>query len=292
LKKDLPIFPDHQAAIKWWLGKEFLYLRDWTIVFYLPDFSARIKHIRFAKDRFIVEVEEGILKVNDLGNKFYIDYENIPSETGEIDFSNNNWIQINDSVRRFYILIYDKKNPAIKIIDYRDYNLKDPYGKKKDLDIEYEEENIEYWISKGENEETEFKLEIDDKCKKKFLETVCSFSNSNSGRIFIGIDDNGNVKGLDENKIEKYFKKIPDLIRNWIDPQVKANIEIMEYRGNKIIIVGISKGDNPPYNYKDYGVYIRAESTDRIATRDELLSLIPKEPSIKDGLDRIFRARS
>lgn len=278
LKERLPAVPEYQTSIKWWLGKELSYLSDWTIAFYLPDFNARIKNVRFAKDRFIVEAEEGMLTMSDLGGKYYIEYENISPETGEVDFPKTNWIQIKDSVGRFYIILYDKKDPSIGIIDYRDYNWKHPYGDREDLDVEYEEENIEYWVSRGENDDNEFKLEIEnDKTNKEFLETVCSFSNSYSGRIFIGIDDNGNVKGLDERQIERYQKKIVDLIRNWIEPQVKPKVEVTELREKKIIIVSIPKGNNSPYHYKDHGVYIRVGSTDRIATRYELLSLMPKE---------------
>ena len=142
-------------------------------------------------------------------------------------------------------------------------------------------------MTSGESEEIEFKLEMEsDKDKKEFLETVCSFSNSLGGRIFIGIDNNGNPKGLDEIQIERYQKKIPDLIRSWIEPQVQSKIDVTELRQKKVIMASINKGSQPPYNYRDHGFYIRAGSTDRIATLDELLSLVSKE---ERGL-RYFRS--
>jgi len=279
LKEKLPAIPDYLTAINWWLGKEWFYFNNWTIAFYLPDFSARIKKVKFTRDSFISDVEVGILAMDDLAGKYYIEYENIPPETGKIVFSESNKIQIKDKVGRFYIVVYNKKEPSV-VIDYRDYNWKYPHLDKEspDIEIEYEEEDIEYWVSSGENDEVEFKLEIEnDKTDKEFLETVCSFSNSYGGRIFIGIDNNGNVKGLNETQIERYKKKIPDLIRNWIEQQVQPKIAVTELREKKVIMVSITTGNNPPYNYKDHGIYIRAGSTDRIVTRDELLSLIPKE---------------
>lgn len=277
LKEGLPAMPEYWTTINWWLSKELFYLCDWTIVFYIPDFNARIKSVNFTRDSFVIPAEKGILTMNDLGGKYYIEYENIPPETGEISFSETNKIPIKDKVDRFYIVLYNKKEPSIGI-DYRDYNWKHPYQDKDSFDIEYEEEDIEYWVMRGESEEVEFKLEIEnDKTDKEFLETVCSFSNTHSGRIFMGIDNNGNVKGLNETQIERYQKKILDLIRNWIEPQVQQKVKVAELREKKIIMVSITKENSPSYNYKDHGIYIRAGSTDRIATRDEVLSLIPKE---------------
>ena len=277
IKEGLPAIPDYHTAINWWLDKELSYIQDWIIAFYLPDFSARIKKVKFSKDSFIINVEAGILAVDDLAGKYYIKYENISPETGEVAFSENNKIQIKDKVSRFYIVIYNKKDSSVRI-DYRDYDWRHLYQDRESLDIEYEEENIEYWVARGEDEEVEFKLELENyKTDKEYLETVCSFSNTYGGRIFVGVDNNGNVKGLNETQIERYQKKIPDLIRNWIEPQVQPKIEVVELREKKIITVRIIKGGNSPYNYKDHGIYIRAGSTDRIATRDEVLSLIPEK---------------
>lgn len=268
LKERLPAIPDYRNAIEWWFGKELFYLNDWIIVFYIPDFSARIKKVKFAKDDFIIDIEAGILAVDDLVGKYYLEYENISPETGKIAFSETNKIRIKDKVGRFYIVIYNKKEPSVRI-DYRD---------REDSDIEYEEEDIEYWVTSGESEDVEFKLETEnDKTDKEFLETVCSFSNTYGGRIFVGIDNNGNVKGLNETQIERYQKKIPDLIRKWIEPKVQQKVKVAELREKKVIMVSITKGSSPPYNYNDHGIYIRAGSTDRIATRDELLSLIPEK---------------
>jgi len=48
-------------------------------------------------------------------------------------------------------------------------------------------------------------------------------------------------------------------------------------------MVSINKGSQPPYNYRDHGFCIRAGSTDRIATRDELLSLMAEESKFVKG---------
>lgn len=272
VKNEIPLLPDYHSAIRWWLGNDFDYLNDGKIIFYLPDVRARISDIKIAKDEFIVKSESRLAKIGDLRGKYYVSYERMSPDIGDLDFSKPCHIAIKEDVQRIYVILYDKNTPS-NIIDYRDYNLR--YSREDDLDIEYEESNIEYWLVSGESADIEFKLEVEDKKTDQFIESVCSFSNTYGGRIFIGVDDNGNVKGLDENQIAKYQQRMPDWIRNWIEPQPQATIEVVDVRGKALIMVTVPKGNDQPYNYRDHGVYIRAGATDRIATRDELVLLMP-----------------
>ena len=278
LKLGLPAIPECRTATGWWFGRDMFFSRDWTVTLYFPDFSARIKNVRFGKDSFITDIEESILERANLGGKYYIEYLDLSSEVGDVDFTVSNQIPIKDNVRRFYFVLYNKSDATR--IDYRDYNWVHPFTDKRGVDIESEEESIEYWITRGENEQIEYKLEVEkEKDNEEFLESICSFSNTYGGQIFIGIDDNGNVKGLSENQIIRYRSKLPDLIRSWIEPQVQRVVEVIKVRGKEVIIVRVPKGDNQPYSYRDHGIYIRAGSTDRIATRDELLSLVERKKS-------------
>ncbi len=278
LKLDLPAIPEFHAANSWWFGKDIFYLREWIIAIYLPDFGARIKNVVFGKDSFVMDIEEGFLKKENVGGKYYLEYLDLSSDVGDLNFAISNQIPIKDNVRRFYFVLYNKNDAAR--IDYRDYNWMHPYTDRSRLDIEYEQENIEYWITRGENERIEYKLEVErDQDNEEFLESVCSFSNTYGGQIFIGVDNNGNVKGLSENQINRYKSKLPDLIRSWIEPQVQRLVQVIKVRERDVIIVRIPKGDNQPYNYRDHGIYIRAGSTDRIAARDEIVSLAQRNKS-------------
>jgi len=271
--KDLPVFPDYYEALESWFGKELRHLPEGQLVFYIPRYQARISNVTFAKDMFIVSLEKGSCPKREIAAKYFIGYENLPNDFGKLDFQNKNYIPLKDKVLKFYIVLFNKKGGIP--VDYRNYNFGDIYN--KDLDIEYDEGNIEHWLAEGENESLEYKLSIDAKNPKEFIESICAFSNTRGGRIILGVDDKANVKGLDEVQIGKYKVQIPDLIRQWIEPQTKLRIKTSEARGKKLIIVSVQKGDNPPYNYKNQGVYIRANATDRKATREELVQLQPQE---------------
>lgn len=273
-KKNLPVFPDYYIALESWFGKELRYLNEGRLVFFVPRYWARISNVTFAKDMFIVNVEEGSCPKREIAAKYFIGFENLPDDYGELDFHKENRIFLKDRVRRFYIVIFSIKCDSI-LLDYRNYDFEGVYH--KNLDIEYDEGDIEYWLAEGENEFVEYKLCIDENDPREFIESICALSNARGGRIILGVDDKANVKGLDETQIEKYKLRIPDLIRQWIEPQAQINIETSETLGKKLIIVSVQKGDNPPYNYKDHGFYIRANATDRIATREELLQLTDRK---------------
>ncbi len=93
--------------------------------------------------------------------------------------------------------------------------------------------------------------------KAKFADTICkeivAFLNTNGGDIIIGVDDNGNVVGL--NNIDETSKKISDMITDQIEPNPQAIIssEIRYDEGKMIFIVHVQKGVRPLYCQKKYG---------------------------------------
>ena len=62
--------------------------------------------------------------------------------------------------------------------------------------------------------------------KAKYTDTICkeivSFLNADGGQVIIGVDDNGNVIGVD--KIDDTLKKISDVITMQIEPNPQEEI--------------------------------------------------------------------
>ncbi len=65
-------------------------------------------------------------------------------------------------------------------------------------------------IHGGENITVEFKKSRTEVTKDVY-ETVCAFSNRDGGHIFLGVKDNGDILGIEEDKIDK-VKIIPGWI--------------------------------------------------------------------------------
>ncbi len=97
------------------------------------------------------------------------------------------------------------------------------------------------------------KLEL----KAKYTDTICkeivAFLNSNGGQIIIGINDNGDVVGVE--KIDETLKKISDVITTQIEPNPQEEIrtELKFDSGKTLIVLYVSKGTRNIYCQKKYG---------------------------------------
>lgn len=275
-------FPDFRSAVTYFFGKEGNLIDDWTAAFSFPNFGTRIEEIIIYKDRIEICIKSSI--VNNIIVKHYIEYNPGNQYSGYFNFSEQKAISIIGKPSRLYLWIYNKNKPK-EIIDYRnnDWRYFNPYSLIEYTNVKYGVESIEDLIYYGESDYVEFKLDIDsEKSQYEFLETVCSFSNSEKGgKILIGVDDKGNIKGLNDDIVGMLkAKKIPDLIRAHIEPYPKYDFKIHTIRAKKILEVHIGSGDAKPYVDKERGCFIRDKDRDRAARHDELLSLIPVSNNI------------
>lgn len=93
--------------------------------------------------------------------------------------------------------------------------------------------------------------------KAKYTDTICkdvvAFLNTDGGDVIIGIDDNGNVVGL--NNIDETSKKISDIITDQIEPNPQSLIrsEIHYEDGKSLLVIHVQKGVRPLYCQKKYG---------------------------------------
>jgi len=130
-------------------------------------------------------------------------------------------------------------------------------------------------ISNGESSYIEFKEEA---VKAKDLgEEFIAFSNSEGGTVIIGVSDDGEIKGISDEKIEE---RIMNICRNNCIPNIIPIYELINIDDKKIAVVTIPKGLNKPYYTTDHKYYIRVGTTKRIASREELLRLFEANGSL------------
>ena len=109
-----------------------------------------------------------------------------------------------------------------------------------------------------ESETVELKEIVVDEIKKEII----AFANSNGGRLYIGVRDDGEVIGLDDP--DRVSLQISNMVRDAIKPDVTMflHYETIEEKGKKIIVVDIQRGTNRPYylakkGMRPEGVYVR-----------------------------------
>jgi len=93
-------------------------------------------------------------------------------------------------------------------------------------------------LKDGENINVEFK-ESKNKLNKDIFETVCAFLNRNGGELLLGVRDDGNVVGVEEEYISKLRKDFVTSMNNTqkISPTFYLSIEEIEIDGKKILYV-------------------------------------------------------
>jgi len=101
-------------------------------------------------------------------------------------------------------------------------------------------ERLEKAIFLGENIAIEFKR-CGGNIEGDTYESVCSMLNRFGGEIFLGVEDNGTVKGVPEKAAQELVKNFISMIGNSdiISRTVYLTPEILDYDGKKVIYIRI-----------------------------------------------------
>lgn len=103
-----------------------------------------------------------------------------------------------------------------------------------------------------ENETVELKRQYIDDIKKEII----AFANTLGGTIYIGVDDTGNVIGLNASNLDSIMLKLSEIARDSILPDIlpflSINSEVVEDK--HVIVVHVSAGVNRPYYLKEKGL--------------------------------------
>lgn len=130
-----------------------------------------------------------------------------------------------------------------------------------------------------ESKTIEYKREFTDEIKK----TVIAFANTDGGKIFVGVEDDGNILGVSQP--DTVTLQINNAIRDAIRPDVTLFTEtIVEQLDEKpVVVIFVQRGTARPYylsgkGIRPEGVFVRQGSSTVPATETTILNMI-KETS-------------
>lgn len=130
-----------------------------------------------------------------------------------------------------------------------------------------------------ESKATEFKREYTDDLKY----AVVAFSNTDGGKIYVGINDDGSVQGVQDT--DGTMLRITNMIRDAIRPDMTMFTECTaeEMDGKAVIVLNVQRGTARPYylsgkGVRPEGVYIRQGASSVPASETAILNMI-KETS-------------
>ena len=111
------------------------------------------------------------------------------------------------------------------------------------------------------------------------MKTVVAFANTNGGTIYIGIDDNGGVVGVEN--ADSTMLKLSNAVRDSIKPDVTLFIEYYQeiIEGKTIVKAEVQKGTSSPYylaakGIRPEGVFVRQGASTVPATETAILRMI------------------
>lgn len=124
-------------------------------------------------------------------------------------------------------------------------------------------------IQAGENSCVEFKSAA--VRNESLAKEMVAFANSNGGSIVVGVEDCGDVTGVED--AAAFEERIMSIARTSVVPAVIPHVEILPYEERSIVLVTITKGIQKPYQTVDGKFLIRVGSTNRTASHGELMRL-------------------
>ena len=118
---------------------------------------------------------------------------------------------------------------------------------------------------------------------RDILETVSSFANAKGGIIYIGITDEGNVKGVSIGK--KTIEDLANEIRRTIDPPISGiGIEAFKVDSKDVIKISVPESPTKPHLYRNKG-YQRLGKTNQPLSASELEAIYFKKIMGKHSLN-------
>jgi ATP-dependent DNA helicase RecG len=127
-------------------------------------------------------------------------------------------------------------------------------------------------LSRGEDSRHQFKADMTN--ADALAAEIVAFSNTAGGCIFIGVDDDGSVRGLSGVEVSRLNQLIANAASQIVRPAVNPLTENVPHPAGTVLVVSIAEGVNKPYMDKNGTIWVKSGSDKRRATsREEIQRL-------------------
>jgi len=122
-------------------------------------------------------------------------------------------------------------------------------------------------------------IELKSSVNKMLAKEIIAFANANGGKIYIGVEDDGTVCGLEN--IDSDMELVSNILVDAISPSILlfTKVDRMVIDEKEIIEIEVQSGDGKPYylkqkGMKPSGVYVRVGSTSVPTTDKEIRKML------------------
>lgn len=135
--------------------------------------------------------------------------------------------------------------------------------------------NLFAQIEQGENKTLELKSQLPQ--YEQIAKTVLAFANTSGGKLVIGVSDNREIIGINEETIFTLKDQITSIIFDRCYPAILPEIYSVNLQGKLLLVVEVFRGNLLPYYLKaegkNKGTYLRIGASNRKADFDHILEL-------------------
>ncbi|WP_101049076.1 RNA-binding domain-containing protein [Macromonas nakdongensis] len=137
-------------------------------------------------------------------------------------------------------------------------------------------------LSRGEDSRHQFKADITN--ANSLAAEVVAFSNSSGGRIFIGVNDDGSVRGLSNDDVARLNQLIANAATNNVRPAMAPLTENVPHPNGIVLVITVPEGISKPYMVAQDGalsIWVKKGSDKRrVNDREEILRLFQQAGSV------------
>lgn len=137
-------------------------------------------------------------------------------------------------------------------------------------------------LSRGEDSRHQFKADITN--ANSLAAEVVAFSNSSGGRIFIGVNDDGSVRGLSNDDVARLNQLIANAATNNVRPAMAPLTENVTHPNGIVLVITVPEGISKPYMVAQDGalsIWVKKGSDKRrVNDREEILRLFQQAGSV------------
>ncbi|HBK57710.1 MAG TPA: ATP-dependent DNA helicase RecG [Xanthomonadales bacterium] len=127
-------------------------------------------------------------------------------------------------------------------------------------------------LSRGEDSRHQFKTDITN--ADALAAEIVAFSNTAGGRIFLGVNDDGSVRGLSGTDVARLNQLVANAASQNVRPAVNPLTENVPHPAGIVLVITIPVGISKPYMDKNGVIWVKNGSDKRRATsREEIQRL-------------------
>ena len=147
-------------------------------------------------------------------------------------------------------------------------------------------DKIKKLLSLGEGQRLEFKSSTHS--LDALGQVVCGFLNASGGYLICGVNDKGDVTGIDASP--DAVKQIEQFFMEKISPKAYVAVQVEQLEKKPVIVIEVPAGKDVPYAFKDV-IYIRSAEKTEKADAETIRDIVMRHQIEPERWERRFSFR-